>query len=266
MLLIKKMKQSLTCVLGLCCFGLMSALQAAGGMGFDVASPIPVADFDMVSDESSFNISYLNGSGDKKNSDTLAVNYGLKPWKTGQLSTSLFVYQSEFNNGQSKLEATELQLSLYYNRHLIKVEEDRGFIKGWRPSRFALSSFFGLGWATSKIDVNASAFDPIFSNFNANLDSANNAVVNAGLVANWSVFLRHGISTHLNIDQHFKSGDTNFGSYKPTVTVGFNYHYRLDAEGFFPPEVVLGLLTSTQSNDVDDGNLLGVSLGYTVRY
>jgi hypothetical protein len=244
---------------------------STGGMGVDVAMPLPVADFDAISDESSFNINYLHAEGDLKDSDSIYVNYGLRPLGKGQLSTSGMIYQSSFSNALTKWDAQQFELSLFYNRHLVKVEEDRTFMKGWRPSRFALSGYAGLGWTSTKIDFVSTptligAIDPLVAGVSTTVESNNSLTFNGGIVANWSVFLRHGISSYLNINQQMEIGSSAIGSYKPTATVGVQYHYRLSSDNFFPPEIVLGLVTSTQENDLDDGNSMGVSLGYTVRY
>ena len=260
----------LSCISAFGMYMSTSLFASTGGMGVDVAMPLPVADFDVISDESSFNVNYLHASGDLKDSDSIYVNYGLRPYGKGQLSTSGMIYQSSFSNSLTKWDARQFELSLFYNRHLVKQDEDRTYMDGWRPSRYALSGYGGLGWTNTKIDfvsiANGGVSDPLVKGLKSTNESNNSISFNGGLVANWSVFLRHGISSYVNLNQQFEIGSSAFGSYKPTFTLGVQYHYRLSANGFFPPEIVLGLVTATQPNDVDDGNTLGLSLGYTVRY
>jgi hypothetical protein len=265
MILKKLIQFTWVAILGLSSFASIHA--STGGMGVDVAMPLPVADFDAISDESSFNVNVLHAEGNFKDSDSIYLNYGLRPFRSGQLSTSAMIYKSSFNNSQTTWESQQFEFSLFYNRHFIKQEEDRTFLEGWRPSRYALSGYAGLGWTNTSIDfLNPSGTDPLLSGIKTLNESNNSISFNGGFVANWSVFVRHGISSYINLNQQLAIGTSTFGAYKPAITLGAQYHYRLAKAGLFPPEVVLGLVTSTQSNDADDGNTIGFSLGYTVRY
>ena len=103
MILKKLIQSSCIVIFGL---GSIASLSAStGGMGVDVAMPLPVADFDAISDESSFNVNFLHAEGNFKDSDSLYLNYGLRTLGTGQLSTSAMIYQSSFSNSQTKWDA-----------------------------------------------------------------------------------------------------------------------------------------------------------------
>lgn len=253
--------------------GMGVAWSSPKGMGVDIVHPIAVGDYDAVSDEGGVLLNLTSVSASNKDGLNLYVNYKLgEMGRWGSVSTSFLLSQSEFSKGSTNWDAKEMQLSLYFNKSILKKEDDQDMnIVGWRPSKRSLNFYYGLGWANMSLDAVTNNFEPLTKGAklvgNTLADSKGNALVaNMGLVSSWSISKRHGVEVYGHVDQHFYFGGTVFGSPAPTLTLGAQYAYRLGAANYFPPELVLGLLTSTQQNDLSDGQAMGLSLSYRLRY
>jgi hypothetical protein len=255
---------------GMGALALLSSIATAGpkGLGVDIIHPMAVADYDNVSDEGSMAFNVIHATGGDKDSTSGYFNFGLGKWGDNGVSTSLLYYTSDFNNDLSKWEAEEFQLSVYLNRSLLKKDDGHGNMKGWRPSKVAVNSYFGLGLANTSVDYTALSTDPIVADLNGNSDDKGGMalVLNAGLVGNWSITKRHGIEAYAHLDQHVHLESTFFGSAAPTITAGLAYAYRFNSQAFFPPELLIGVLTSPQTNDVESDAGVGFSISYRLRY
>jgi hypothetical protein len=246
----------------------------ANGNGFDVVSGIPVADPDAVSDEGAYGLDLLGSIGGERTSYSINVKYQLyKMSKRSNLTFNFLAYQYEWSNSVAGVDGQELQFNLYYSRNIFKNNlNDFGEIS-WRPSKWSLSYYAGLGFASSSLDVTIANLpgQPAVTelnglrggtNFVGEVDSV--AVpINFGLVGNVGLSRRLGFEAFANVDQHIEIDDPAFGSYQPTLTVGGIFHFKSNARGYFPMEYSLGLILNSATNDIDDDSfganaLLGI--------
>lgn len=268
------MNKTLVCIFALFLSLTSSLWSEANGNGFDIANGVPVADPDAVSDEGAYGLDLLGSIGGERSSYTLNVKYQLyKMSKKSNLTFNFVAYQYEWNNSVASVDGQELQFNLYYSRNIFKNNtNDFGEI-AWRPSKWSLSYYAGLGFASSSLDVTLATLpaQPAVpelnglrggSNFVGEVDAV--AVpINIGLVGNMSLSRRLGFEAFANVDQHIEIDDPAFGSYQPTLTVGGILHFKSSARGYFPMEFSLGLILNSATNDIDDDSfganaLLGI--------
>ena len=255
-----------------------SVMADAKGMGYDIIYSVPVADPDAVSDEGALGLDVVSGLGGDRNSLTLNVKYQLRKMsKVSSLSLNFLAFSYDWSNPQASVESKELQLNLYYARSLLKNRVSDVGGSEWRPSKWSLSYYLGIGVSSSTIDVDIipTVAQAAVTELNG-LRSGSNFVgakdhyaipLNFGLVGNLSLTPRHGIEVFGNIDQHIKIDDPAFSSsYAPSLTFGGIYHFRANPNRYFPMEYSAGLIANTLSNDIEDGLALNFMLGLRKRF
>lgn len=257
--------------------GLTSGLWAdAKGMGYDIITSIPISDPDNVSDEGSYGLDVTSSAGGDRSNLSVNVKYELyKFGAKSNMNINFLAYQYDWENSQSSVSAKELQLSLYYARSVFKSRDESGAMD-WRPASWSLGYYFGMGIASSKIDVDIPITVPQASvvelnglRGGTNFDGSKgqySVPFNFGLVGNLSLSRRHGVEVFGNIDQHVEIDDAAFGSYAPTLNVGGIYHFRLSPEHLFPTELSFGVILSALNNDIEDGQALNFMLGIRKRF
>ena len=247
-----------------------TAFSSPKGMGMDILHPLAVADYDNIADQGSLALNFTTSGTGNKAANSGYFNFGLGQWgKIASLSSSLLLYQSEFDNQLTKYDANELQFCLYLNRSIFKSEDKRGRLSGWRPSKFGVNSYLGLGYAKADIEFEALNTDPLVTNLTTSLGqeaSGHAFVLNAGLVSNWSITKRHGVEAYVHFDRHFFSGQTYFNDTAVAITAGIAYAYRFKSQNFFPPELIFGIAAAPQQNDIEESDNLGYSISYRLRY
>lgn len=254
------MNKNLIGVFALCLSLTGSLWSEANGNGFDVVGSIPVADPDAVSDEGAYGLDLIGSVGGERSSYALNVKYQLyKMSPKSNLTFNFLAFQYEWDNSQSSVEGQELQFNLYYSRNLFKNNMNEFGEISWRPSKWSLSYYAGMGFSSSSLDVSIAVGQSIAelnglrggSNFVGEVDAV--AVpINVGLVGNVGLSRRLGFEAFANVDQHIEIDDPAFGSYQPTLTVGGLFHFKSSARGYFPMEFSLGLILNSAANDIDD--------------
>lgn len=256
-------------LLALSSISLAAPVCAGAGSGVDVVKPLSIADPDNIFDELGLSLNYVPASGGDRDSNTVSIAYVLKKMsKRSHLGMNFYVFDYSFASSGSDYDSREIALNLYYSRSIWRTPKE----DSWRPHKASLNYYASVGFARNEVDgsvITVGTADPRFTGITAaSPQSTNNSFpLEVGLVGTWSPSLRNGFEAFINIDQHFSVGDTTFDdNYKPTITFGADYIFRLNPKSFFPAELIFGFLLVPQANDAETEDSLGFHFGFRKRY
>ncbi|MBF0197288.1 MAG: hypothetical protein HQL32_06240 [Planctomycetes bacterium] len=245
------------------------------GDGFDIIIPSPVADPDLTSDIGAATVGLALGLGGDTDTKSAYVNYQVASFSSKtSLSISALYGTHEYTSGPGKLEGTEMQFDLLLTRNFIKFEENPN---DWRPAKFSLSMYCGLGFSSSDTEVVNT--DPTSGIENLNIEAARNLNIPAkfsstatgipliaGAYINGMITRRFGYDSFLDVRQYFLLSGDVYGSPAPLMNLGTNFVILKRPNSYFPLNFYVGALFSFMNNSADDGLNTGLSIGFRNRW